>query len=522
MDPTAPDLAPAGNLPEVTVSELSLALKRTVETAFDRVRVRGEVGGVTRARSGHIYLTLKDGDAVLDTVVWRGVAGRLAAQPEEGLEVVATGKLSTYPGRSKYQMIVEAMAPAGVGALMALLEKRKQQLAGEGLFAPDRKRPLPYLPDTIGVVTSPTGAVIRDILHRLADRFPRHVLLWPVPVQGETAAAEVARAIAGFNALAPDGAVPRPDVLIVARGGGSIEDLWAFNEEAVVRAAAASIIPLISAVGHETDTTLIDFAADVRAPTPTAAAEMAVPVRAELMTTTDGLGRQLFGAARRMLDTRRQTVTALGRILRDPAEAVAAKAQRLDDVGARLDRAARALAERRQARLDRVSGRLAPHALKRAIRTSQGGVAGLGTRLAAGLARTAALRAARLDLVGGRLTPAPLSRETARARDRLTGLTDRADRAVAAALSRAASDLARESRLLASVGYESVLRRGFAVVRDAEGAPVTEAAALNAGQDVSLQLRDGRIGATVTGTPPTKAPAKPRPKPRGTRQGDLF
>ena len=270
VPPSDKDLG--GNLPEFTVAELSQAVKRTIEGGFARVRVRGEVSGFKRAASGHLYMALKDEEAVLDAVCWRGVAARLALVPEDGLEVIATGRLTTYPGRSKYQIVIEQLELAGEGALLKLLEERRKKLAGEGLFDEARKQPLPFLPEVIGVVTSPTGAVIRDILHRLADRFPRPVLIWPVLVQGDGAAEQIAAAIAGFNALEDGGPVPRPDLLIVARGGGSLEDLWAFNEEVVVRAAAASAIPLISAVGHETDTTLIDFAADHRAPTPTAAA----------------------------------------------------------------------------------------------------------------------------------------------------------------------------------------------------------------------------------------------------------
>ena len=260
LDDDGPDPGP-GNAPEFSVSEISGAVKKTVEGAFSRVRVRGEVGRLSRPRSGHIYLDLKDDRAVLAGVIWKGVAGRMATQPEEGMEVVATGRLTTFPGQSKYQMVIEEIRPAGVGALMAMLEKRRQALAAEGLFDEARKRPLPRLPEVIGVVTSPSGAVIRDILHRLRDRFPRKVLIWPVAVQGAKCAPEVAAAIRGFNALEAGGRIPRPDLIIVARGGGSLEDLWGFNEEVVVRAAAESAIPLISAVGHETDTTLIDHAA---------------------------------------------------------------------------------------------------------------------------------------------------------------------------------------------------------------------------------------------------------------------
>ncbi len=298
--PGAPPAPTAGsNLPEFTVSEISAALKRTVEDVYGHVRVRGEVSRPKMPGSGHLYLTLKDERAVLDAVCWRGTVSRLSIHPEEGMEVVATGRLTTYAGQSKYQIVIEQLELAGEGALLKLLEERRKRLAAEGLFDAARKRSLPFLPDVIGVVTSPTGAVIRDILHRLDDRFPRHVLLWPVPVQGEGAADKIAAAIAGFNGLAVGGPVPRPDLLIVARGGGSLEDLMAFNEEVVVRAAAASAIPLISAVGHETDTTLIDHAADRRAPTPTAAAEIAVPVRAELLADLLDRERRMVGAAAR-------------------------------------------------------------------------------------------------------------------------------------------------------------------------------------------------------------------------------
>src|SRR5437588_6193585 len=271
------------NLPEYTVSELSMALKRSIEESFSHVRVRGEISSFKRVGSGHCYFALKDAEAVLDAVCWRNTAIRLPLKPEDGMEVVCTGRLTTYPGRSKYQLVIDSIELAGIGALLRILEERRLRLAAEGLFAAERKKKLPFLPRVIGIVTSPSGAVIRDILHRLGDRFPRRVLLWPVAVQGEGAAAQIAAAIDGFNRLSSEGQVPRPDLLIVARGGGSLEDLMAFNEEIVVRAAAESAIPLISAVGHETDTTLIDFASDRRAPTPTAAAEFAVPVPADLL-----------------------------------------------------------------------------------------------------------------------------------------------------------------------------------------------------------------------------------------------
>src|SRR5579864_1099287 len=309
--PSLADSPSRANLPAYTVSELSAALRRSIEERFSYVRVRGEISGFKRHSSGHCYFALKDTDAVLDAVCWRGTALRLNVKPEDGMEVVCTGRITTYPGRSKYQLVVDAMELAGIGALLKMLEERRKRLNAEGLFAEERKKKLPFLPEVIGVVTSPTGAVIRDILHRLSDRFPRRVLLWPVAVQGEGAAEQVAAAIAGFNALQPGGHIPRPDLLIVARGGGSLEDLMAFNEEIVVRAAAASRIPLISAVGHETDTTLIDYASDRRAPT--AAAEMAVPVRLELLVQVGNAGGRMAGAMVRTLDERRLRVVGLGR-----------------------------------------------------------------------------------------------------------------------------------------------------------------------------------------------------------------
>jgi exodeoxyribonuclease VII large subunit len=365
------------NAAPLTITEISQALKRTVEGAFGFVRLRGELSGVKRAASGHFYCCLKDESAVIDGVMWRGSAERLAFLPEDGLEVIASGKLTTYPGRSKYQVVIESLELAGEGALLALLEKTKQRLAAEGLFAPERKRPLPFIPRTIAVVTSPTGAVIRDILHRLADRFPSHVLVWPVLVQGQGAAEQVAAAVKGFSDLPPHGPIPRPDLLIVARGGGSIEDLWAFNEEVVVRAIAASTIPVISAVGHETDTTLADFAADRRAPTPTAAAEIAVPVRSELAATLADLAHRKRRSVSRPLTLGRERLEARVGRLPKPAVLIGQAQQRLDDAGERLRR-------------------------------------GLGER--------ARLAGSRLALAGVKLTPALLQREVSLKKERLDAL----------------------------------------------------------------------------------------------------
>ncbi|MCL4156401.1 UNVERIFIED_CONTAM: hypothetical protein GTU68_065718, partial [Idotea baltica] len=347
----------------MTVSELSSALKRTVEERFGLVRVRAEIGRVSRPRSGHVYLSLKDDKAVIDGVMWKGVASRLTVQPEEGLEVVVTGKLTTFPGQSKYQIVIDKMEPAGAGALMAMLEARRKALQAEGLFAPERKRAIPALPEVIGVVTSPSGAVIRDILHRVADRFPRRVLVWPVAVQGDKCAPEVAAAIRGFDALQPGGPIPRPDVLIVARGGGSLEDLWGFNEEIVVRAAADCTIPLISAVGHETDTSLLDHAADLRAPTPTGAAEKAVPVRADLLANVETLSARRLRAMQRKLRDARERAVQMGRALPKPQAILGEKRQRLDLAAERLPRALSAGIDRRKAAIAESRASLRPAAL---------------------------------------------------------------------------------------------------------------------------------------------------------------
>ncbi|MBI2236270.1 MAG: exodeoxyribonuclease VII large subunit, partial [Magnetospirillum sp.] len=446
------------NVPEYTVSEVSQALRRTVEEAYAFVRVRGEISGFKRHSSGHLYFCLKDAEAAMDAVCWRGQAVRLGVAPEDGMEVVCTGRLTTYPGRSKYQMVVERMELAGQGALLKLLEDRKRRLMAEGLFDAARKKPLPFLPRVIGVVTSPTGAVIRDILHRLRDRFPRHVVLWPVAVQGDGAAAGVAAAIRGFNALVPGGPVPRPDVLIVARGGGSLEDLMAFNEEVVVRAAAESEIPLISAVGHETDTTLIDFAASLRAPTPTAAAEMAVPVRADLLVQVAEQGARLVGCLTRGLEERRARVDHLFRALPHPRRVMEDCTRRLDDRAERLSNAVPNLLSRRTVDLDRLAVRLR-HALDRAKHTET-------ARLAQGRLR--------LDQAGERLT-AVMPRLLAERRRRLEAT----------------------AKLLESLSYKGVLERGYAVVRDDGGHPVTSAEAAHSGAAWTVEFKDGTIGVAV-------------------------
>ncbi|MEM9199749.1 MAG: exodeoxyribonuclease VII large subunit, partial [Pseudomonadota bacterium] len=435
IDDDAAD-GPGANAPEFTVSELSGAIKRSVEQGFPHVRVRGELGRVSRPSSGHLYLDLKDERAVLSAVIWRGTAQGLRTKPEQGMEVVATGRITTFPGQSRYQLVIESLAPAGLGALMALLERRKKALEAEGLFAVERKRPVPYLPEVIGVVTSPSGAVIRDILHRLRDRFPRHVLVWPVSVQGERCAPEVAEAIRGFNALPQGGPVPRPDVLIVARGGGSVEDLWGFNEEEVVRAAAHSTIPLISAVGHETDTTLIDLAADLRAPTPTAAAELAVPVRLDLMAAVAGLEERRRSGLARSLGDRRRRLRDLGRLLPRPETLLADRAQRLDELGQRLPRGLTAALQARRLGFERRAGRFGPQLMRwvvdqrRAMR-DRSGAGRFGPAVLAALLRDARRR---LETLGGRVSLIPLHRGQAAARAGLTTLEERLLRAGAGRL----------------------------------------------------------------------------------------
>ena len=495
MDSPAPDQA-SSNVPEFSVSELSFALKREIETAFPRVRVRGEISQPSFPRSGHCYFRLKDENAVIDGVAWKGTIPRLGIKIEEGLEVIATGKLTTYAGSSRYQIIVERLELAGEGALLKLLEDRRKKLQAEGLFDPDRKRPLPFLPEVIGVVTSPSGAVIRDILHRLADRFPRHVLVWPVAVQGEKAAAEVAAAIAGFNRLPVGGKVPRPDVLIVARGGGSLEDLWAFNEEIVVRAAASSEIPMISAVGHETDTTLIDFASDRRAPTPSAAAEMAVPVRADLLTETLDYAKRLVGGMTRLLRESTMELAGLARGLGDPRRLIEERQQRLDVSGERLALATRQLVERHANAL--AAARLASP--QRVIEAKR--------QLLVGEAR--ALDGAMRRFKGDAL------QKYDRAFDRLEQFGDRLKRHGNDLLAQGQRQIDQTAKLLESYSFHSVLTRGFALVRDQDGAPVLAAAGTRSGDALQIEFADGRVGARVTDAPTTA----PRPPAAPSRRRD--
>jgi exodeoxyribonuclease VII large subunit len=448
---------PADNARAYSVSELANALKRTIESAYGFVRLRGELSKVTFATSGHVYLDLKDERAAISGVIWKGTVRSLAVRPETGLEVIVTGRITTYPGRSQYQIVIESMAPAGAGALLAQLERLKTKLAAEGLFAAERKRVLPAMPAVIGVITSPTGAVIRDILHRISDRWPCRVIVWPVLVQGERAAGEVRAAIEGFNAAPLNGSIPRPDLLIVARGGGSVEDLWPFNDEALARAAAASAIPLVSAVGHETDTTLIDFVSDRRAPTPTAAAELATPVLADLVGAVQEFSGRLARAGAQNLEQRRRALAFAVRGLGRPDELLSAAAQRLDYAALRLGGALRANVERHGRQL-----------------------AGVGARLRPGLLTSGLdLHGRDLRRAAARLAPAALRR--------LEALSDH---------------LAAQARVLVSLEPKAPLRRGFVLVRGADGGLATTAADLDPGEALDIEFADGHVSGHVDGEPP--------------------
>ncbi len=510
--------SPSSNMPELSVTELSTALKRTIETAYDHVRVRGELGRVTIARSGHMYADLKDDKAVLNTIMWKGQVSRLPFRPEEGLEVIATGRLSTYPGRSNYQLIADSLRPAGVGALMALLEERKKKLAAEGLFDEQHKKRLPFLPATVGVVTSPTGAVIRDILHRIRDRFPVRVILWPALVQGDTAAPQITAAIRGFNAMT---GAERPDVLIVGRGGGSIEDLWPFNEEDVVGAAFESEIPLISAVGHETDTTLIDYVSDARAPTPTGAAEIAVPVRSELQLQLDDIGQRLKRALVRNIKRGAERVEATR--LPRPERLLESKRQRFDTVGDRLPRALQTQVERRRARLDAIgAGLVSP---KQIVQEKRGKLDVFASRLGAGLSQAAAKKRIAFARSASRLRPEPLVSDARRARKALTDTARRARPALDRILNAKRQAFASEEKLLETLSYQATLKRGYAIVRDANGKVLRSVKQVADQSEVGLTLADGQIDLSPTAQatkPPKSKATKPAPKKDGTDQGSLF
>ncbi|MGE5259292.1 MAG: exodeoxyribonuclease VII large subunit, partial [Actinomycetota bacterium] len=458
--------------------ELAFALKRTVEDAYGLIRLRGEISGYKGPHSsGHCYFTLKDENACIEAVIWRSTFARLKFKPEAGLEVVARGRVTTYPDRSKYQIVIDELEPAGVGALMALLEQRKKMLAAEGLFHEARKKALPFLPRIVGVVTSPTGAVIRDILHRLEDRFPCHVLVWPVRVQGETCALEVAAAITGFNGLVTAATIPRPDLIIVARGGGSLEDLWGFNEEIVARAVAASTIPLISAVGHETDWTIIDLVADWRAPTPTAAAERAVPVRADLFIRVTSHGLRAASILRRVLEAQRGRFLAATRGLPRRANILDLPRQRFDNASGRLKRALLANARVHRTWFERASTRLRPHVVSRA---------------------------------------------TLAGRERLTRLDRAGARAVTAVLDQSRRTLYSQAKLLDTLGYHNVLARGFALVRDEDGSMVRRVSEVKPGAALDIEFADGHIGTHADARPRKEGVCKKRRGGQSDEQGSLL
>ena len=531
FDPDSPS-----NLTEYSVSELSGSIKRTVEQAFDQVRVRGEISGYRGPHSsGHAYFSLKDDKSKIDAVIWKGSMGKLKFRPEEGMEVIATGKITTFPGSSKYQIVIEQMEPAGAGALMALLEERKRKLSAEGLFDDSRKQLLPFMPKVIGVVTSPTGAVIRDILHRIADRFPVHVIVWPVKVQGEGSGDEVANAIRGFNELEAGGPVARPDLIIVARGGGSLEDLWSFNDEAVVRAAAASDIPLISAVGHETDWTLIDYAADQRAPTPTGAAEMAVPVKADLEAQVSGLSARLKAAMSRQMDLRRQSVRSLARALPSLDGLLALPRRRFDEAASAHGKALEltTLSKRRQ--FESVSSRLRPEFLSSKLsdrRQRLGDLIQKADRLVERMVDRHRLPLARAETVFASL-PTRLLQQTGRSKDQLTALARRADVALATTMTRKKAEIAVQERVLQSLDYRRVLQRGYAIVRDENNKPVSAAGQVALGQKLELEFADGRVqaiageaGLAIAAPTLPVQKAKPAKAPKGSTgpagQGSLF
>ncbi len=499
------------NVPEFSVTQLANQVKRTLEDVYGHIRLRGEISGYRGPHSsGHCYFALKDEKARVDAVVWKGVFNKLKFKPEEGMEVIATGKISSYPGSSKYQIVIESLEPAGVGALMALLEERKKKLAAEGLFADERKKKIPFLPKTIGIVTSPTGAVIRDMMHGFTERFPAHVVLWPVRVQGETCAQEVAHAVRGFNALGDNDIIPRPDVLIVARGGGSLEDLWGFNEEIVARAVAESRIPVISAVGHETDWTIIDLVADARAPTPTKAAEWAVPKYSELTEKLADFELRLTRTMRRYMEHQRSNLTGLQRALPRLQDLVAFPRQRLDGVSSRLGPALRANAHTKRTRYIRAQGRFTPV---------------LNTMLDR--------RKLAYQKVSSRLTPAGLRHKISQGKQRIDMVSQRSNRAVKHIFHNMHSRLGLQVKLMSSLGYQNVLKRGYVLVRDDNGQMIRNAKAIKSGQKLDLELADGHVLVTADGdTGRGEGVGKPQSdKPRkkkqnsdsgGSDQGSLF
>ncbi len=492
------------NALEVTVTELSANLKRTVEDTFGHVRVRGEVSGYRGPHSsGHCYFSLKDDRARLEAVIWRGVASRLQHMPEEGLEVIASGKLTTYPGSSKYQIVIDNIEPAGAGALMALLEERRKKLAAEGLFEEGRKQLLPYMPRVIGVVTSPTGAVIRDILHRLNDRFPVHVIVWPVRVQGDSSGREVANGVHQLNNLPEDGPTPRPDVIIVARGGGSLEDLWGFNDEVLVRAVADSMIPVIAAVGHETDWTLVDHAADWRAPTPTAAAEKAVPVKADLEALVADLGARLRGGMSRLNEKRNSELRAAARGLKTPDMLLAMPRRQFDEASGRLGRALGQRVQLASNHYRQIGGRLSVNTLKLRVERAR----------------------ERYNSTARQIRIAPLQEKLQQRRASLVGFGRQFSARFEGYVTVRSERLKRNNQLLQTLSYENVLNRGYAVIRNSKDKVLQGVQGEKTGNELNIQMHDGRLSTVVGGIP-----ENPAPKPKQTKkaakpsagQGDLF
>ncbi len=525
----------AGNAPELTVSELAGGIKRTLEDSFGHVRLRGEISGYRGPHSsGHSYFSLKDDNAKIDAVIWKGVFGRIKFRPEEGMEVIATGKVTSYPNSSKYQIVIEAMEPAGVGALMAMLEERKRRLQGEGLFATERKRQLPFMPRVVGIITSPTGAVIRDMLAGFTERFPTRVVIWPVRVQGETCGAEVAAAIAGFNALKPGGPIPRPDVLIVARGGGSLEDLWGFNDEVAVRAAADSAIPIVSAVGHETDWTLIDLAADARAPTPTKAAEWVVPKYSELIAQIADLTGRLTVGVRRHMEHRRVDLKAVARGLPRVEDLVRGPRQRFDHAEARLSRALLANTRAHAMRHAKFASKLSPPLIANRLARLSDRLAHVSARTVDGLSRLAGRQRARFEGTSARLRPSAVSLPAARSREQLSATTSRATLALGQRLQAVRDRLDARANMLNALSYQGVLARGYAVIRDGNGQMVRSAMVVSAGGVLGVEFHDGEVraqaledGQAASRSPPVMpGETKPRrAKPDGAGggpQGNLF
>ena len=483
---------PGINEPEFSVSEISNAIKRLIEEEFSYVRIRGEIGRVSLPRSGHVYLDLKDEKSVIAGVIWKGVADKLMTKPEEGMEVIARGRVTTFGGQSKYQIIIDDLRPAGVGALMAMLEKRKKQFQAEGIFNQEHKKPLPFLPEIIGVITSPSGAVIKDILHRLSDRFPRKVTLWPVAVQGDNCAREVSRAIDGFNSLTVQNPLIAPDLIIVARGGGSIEDLWGFNEELVVRSAFKSTIPLISAIGHETDTTLLDYVADVRAPTPSAAAEMAVPVRHELLALIDANEARLSRALSQVLLNRSQRLLDISRSLPRVFGLLEGPTQRLDSISTRLPISLTSGVKLKKSRLFELSTGIKPTSLIMRLENSQSKFELQAKQLKTLLGYCIDLRKQTLGSLFSRIENLSLKREILHEQKNLKDLSLRVRKAYETSLTNLETKLQAIDRLRETLGYRETLNRGYAVIRSGDNV-ITEKAKALYETNLSIEFWDGEL-----------------------------